>query len=518
MNNNLRPHEDDPSESVTTNPSVGARHQVLDAAGRWLALGALSLAQLMDVLDNTIVNIALPSAQHELGFSTDDRQWIVTGYALAFGSLLLLGGRLSDLFGRRRMFLVGVIGFLVASVIGGAANGFMTLLLARIGQGAFAAMLAPAALSLVSVIFADNAQDRGRAFGVFGAVSGIGGALGLLLGGILTETLSWRWCLYVNLIFGVVAWIGALMFVPRDDRSQRTRLDLPGAITVTLGLVGIVYGLGSAASHGWSDFWTTGPVIGGLTLMIAFVAIERHTDNPMLPLRVVLDRTRGAAYLTLWITGMGMFAVFLFLTYYLQEILKFGPVMSGAAFLPMIGAVVISSIISGAVLFPRTGPRLLVSFGCVLAAVGMAMFTVIGATSSYVAHVLPGLLVTGLGFGMIFSPVQNAATSGVLAHDAGVASAMVNTMQQIGGAIGIAVFNSLASAAVAAYLANYHGTSSQPTTKIDATLVGDHLVFMTASGVFLIGGVVAALLFRSGAIPVHRNPESASSDLQDEVR
>lgn len=515
MNNNLRPHKDGLSKSITTNAPEGVGQRGLDAAGRWLALGALSLAQLMDVLDNTIVNIALPSAQHDLGFSTDNRQWIVTGYALAFGSLLLLGGRLSDLFGRRRMFLVGVIGFLIASVIGGAANGFMTLLLARIGQGAFAAMLAPAALSLVSVIFADNARDRGRAFGVFGAVSGVGGALGLLLGGVLTETLSWRWCLYVNLIFGVIAWIGALIFVPHDDRPQRTRLDLPGAITATSGLVGIVYGLGSAASNGWSDLWTVSPVVAGLALMIVFVAIERHADSPMLPLRVVLDRTRGTAYLTLWITGMGMFAVFLFLTYYLQEILKFGPVMSGAAFLPMIGAVVISSIVSGAVLFPRTGPRLLVSFGCILAAVGMAMFTLIGTTSSYVGHVLPALLVTGLGFGMIFSPVQNAATSGVHPHDAGVASAMVNTMQQIGGAIGIALFNSLASAAVAAYLADHAATASHPTTIIDATLAGDHLIFWAASGVFLAGGVVAVLLFGNGPISV-RSPEFSSNDSRTE--
>ncbi|SHI20399.1 drug resistance transporter, EmrB/QacA subfamily [Pollutimonas bauzanensis] len=509
MNNNPRPGKCGQSESAIASLHPRTTQQGLNATGRWLALGALSLAQLMDVLDNTIVNIALPSAQHDLGFSNDYRQWIVTGYALAFGSLLLLGGRLSDLFGRRRMFLIGVIGFLVASVIGGAADGFMMLLLARVGQGAFAAMLAPAALSLVSVIFADNAEDRGRAFGVFGAVSGVGGALGLLLGGILTETLSWRWCLYVNLIFGAIALIGALMFVPRDDRQQRAPLDVPGAITATLGLVGIVYGLGSAASNGWSNFWTIGPVIAGLGLMIAFVVIERRVDNPMLPLHVVLDRTRGTAYLTLWITGMGMFAIFLFLTYYLQEILKFGPVMTGAAFLPMIGAVVISSIISGAVLFPRTGPRPLVPIGCVLAAVGMAMFTVIGATSSYAAHVLPALLVTGLGFGMIFSPVQNAATSGLRSHDAGVASAMVNTVQQIGGAIGIVVFNSLASAAVAAYLANHAAKASQPTTIIDATLAGDHLVFWTASGVFIAGGVLAALLFRSGAIPVLRSPEFA---------
>ncbi|TKI02838.1 DHA2 family efflux MFS transporter permease subunit [Martelella alba] len=484
-----------------TSPTQGqGKHRELNGAGRWLALGALSLAQLMDVLDNTIVNIALPSAQHELGFSMDNRQWIVTGYALAFGSLLLLGGRLSDLFGRRRMFLIGVIGFLIASVIGGAAGGFLTLLLARIGQGGFAAMLAPAALSLVSVIFADNSQDRGRAFGAFGAVSGVGGALGLLLGGVLTETLSWRWCLYVNLLFGAIALIGTLMFVPHDNRPRRTRLDLPGAVTATLGLVGIVYGLGSAASHGWGDVWTISPVIAGLGLIVAFMVIEGRAASPMLPLRVILDRTRGTAYLTLWIAGTGMFAVFLFLTYYLQEILMFGPIITGTAFLPMIAAVVVSSLISGAMLFPRTGPRLLVSAGCVLAAIGMAMFTMIGAASSYATHVLPALLVTGLGFGMIISPVQNAATSGVHPHDAGVASAMVNTVQQIGGAMGIAVFNSLASFAAAGYLTTHADKASHPATSIAATLAGDHLVFGVAAGIFLAGGLIAALLFRRGAI------------------
>ncbi|WP_218002794.1 DHA2 family efflux MFS transporter permease subunit [Paraburkholderia oxyphila] len=490
------------------NPPSGLQSR---GRGRWMALGALSLAQLMDVLDNTIVNIALPSAQHDLGFSTDNRQWIVTGYALAFGSLLLLGGRLSDLFGRKRMFLVGVTGFVIASAVGGAANGFLALLVARVAQGAFAAMLAPAALSLVSLIFADNAEDRGRAFGVFGAVSGVGGALGLLLGGVLTETVSWRWCLYVNLIFGVVALFGALAFVPRGDRSPRTRLDLPGITTAMLGLVGIVYGLGNAASRGWGDIWTLAPLAAGVILMMMFVMIERRVDNPLLPLSVVLDRVRGAAFLTLWICGMGMFAVFLFLTYYLQEILKFSPVNAGVAFLPMIGAVVMSSIVFGTALFPRTGPRPLVPIGCALAAAGMSMFTGISANASYTVHVLPALLVTGIGFGMIFSPVQNAATSGVHAHDAGVASAMVNTVQQVGGAIGIAAFNSLASTAVSNYLTKHADAATQPATLTRATLAGDHLVFWSAAGVFFAGGIVALLLFRNGPIPVNLYANQAAA-------
>lgn len=511
MSRNLSPDEFRQLSPPGLDADGQATQTVSKGAGRWLALIALSVAQLMDMLDNTIMNIALPSAQRDLGFSIDNRQWIVTGYALAFGGLLLLGGRLADLFGRKRMFLIGVGGFVVASAIGGAANGFMMLLLARVTQGVFAALLAPAALSLVAVIFADNAQDRARAFGVFGAVSGLGGALGLLLGGVLTQTVSWRWCLYVNLIFGVVALIGALAFVPGDDRSHQTRLDLPGCITATLGLVGIVFGLGNAASNGWSDVWTLVPVIAGMVSMIVFVLIQLKVAHPLLPLHVVLDRVRGAAYLTLWICGIGMFAVFLLLTYYLQEVLKFSPVMTGVAFLPMIGAVVISSIIFGAALFPRVGPRPLVPVGCLLAAIGMTMFTGISATSSYAAHVLPALLVTGLGFGMIFSTVQNAATSGIQAHDAGVASAMVNTVQQIGGAIGTAVFNSLAVTAAATYLKNHAASASQPTTIINATVAGDQFVFWAAGGVFLVGGFVAAILFRSGPIPVPTNAGHFSS-------
>ena len=500
MNDKLPPDPCCRLASVSTEPHGHAAQRRPDASGRWLALSVLSLAQLMDVLDNTIVNIALPSAQHDLGFSSADRQWIVTGYTLAFGSLLLLGGRLSDLFGRRRMFLIGVIGLLLASAMGGAAASFNALLLARIGQGTCAALLAPAALSLLSVIFSDQAEERGRAFAVFGAVSGVGGVLGLLLGGVLTEALSWRWSLYVNLIFGAVALLGALAFLPRDDSPQRMPLDLSGAIAATLGLLGIVSGLGNAAANGWSGLGTLGPLLAGLGLMITFVLIEHHAEQPMLPLRIVLDRTRGGAYLTLGVTGMGMFAVFLFLSYYLQDILKFGPILSGAAFLPMIGAVVVSSIVSGAALFPRMGPRWLASAGCGLAAVGMAMFTAIDANSSYAAHILPPLLVSGLGFGMIISPVQNAATSGVQHQDAGAASALVSAAQQIGGAIGIAVFNSLSSTAIAAHTARHAASASRPASIIDATLAGNHLVFGAACGAFLCGGILAALLFRSGPI------------------
>jgi EmrB/QacA subfamily drug resistance transporter len=444
---------------------------------RWIALVVLSLAQLMDILDSTIVTIALPTAQRDLGFPIDYRQWILTGYALAFGSLLLLGGRLSDFFGRKRLFLVGVGGFAVASAFGGEATDFATLLAARIGQGVFAALLAPAALSLLSVTFADDAKERGRAFGIFGAISGAGGAIGLLLGGVLTQGLSWRWCLYVNLLIAAIAFVGGVVFLRDGDRPARVRPDIAGTVAVVLGLVGIVYGLGTAEVHGWGDVATIGPVVAGAALIAAFVSIERRAAHPLLPLRVILDRVRGAAYLTLGSCGTGMFAVFLFLTYYLANTLGFTPFQTGLAFLPMIGSVLAGAVFSGAVLLPRTGPRPLVPVGCVLAAIGMAVLTGIGPDSGYAGGVLPALLVTGIGFGLIFGAVQNAATSGVGPHDAGVAAALVTTAQQIGGSIGTAVFSSLAA------------------------IGGYHLVFAVAAIVFLGSAVVAATVFRSGPLP-----------------
>jgi EmrB/QacA subfamily drug resistance transporter len=475
---------------------------------RWTALAVLSIAQLMVILDSTIVNIALPSAQRDLGFSLDDRQWVVTGYALAFGSLLLLGGRLADSFGRKRLFLIGVAGFAAASAVGGAASSFTMLLIARAAQGGFGALLAPAALSLLSVLFADDAKDRGRAFAIFGAVSGAGGALGLLLGGVLTQYASWRWCLYVNLFIAAVAFAAALVVLRDGARPERVRLDLAGTVTAVLGVVGIVYGLGNAQAQGWDGFGTLGPVIAGGLVLAAFVLIERRVGHPLLPLRVILDRNRGAAFLSVGISGAGSFAVFLFLTYYLEETLRFTPIQTGAAFLPMVGLLVVGAGVSGAFL-PRTGPRPLVALGGLLAAAGMILLTGIGAGSSYAGGILPGLLVIGLGSGFIFGPVQNAATSGVASDDAGVASATVNTTQQIGGSIGTAVFSSLAAAVITDYLTTHAATAAQPATITEATLASYHLVFWLAAGVFLAGAVLAAVLFRRGPLPISEDATPA---------
>lgn len=475
-------------------------------SSKWIALTVLSLAQLMVILDSTIVNIALPTAQHDLGFSNSDRQWVVTGYALAFGSLLLLGGRLSDLLGRKRLFILGVIGFAFASAVGGAATGFGMLLIARVAQGAFAAALAPAALSLVSVTFSDDATERGRAFGIFGGVSGAGGALGLLLGGILTQSVSWRWCLFVNLVIAAAALIGALVWLREDARPSTVRLDVVGTVTIVLGLVGIVFGLGNAASNGWTDPVTLGSVVAGLALLVAFVVVERRAAYPLLPLRVLLDRTRGAAYLAVGTSGIGSFAVFLFLTYFLEETLRFTPIATGLAFLPMVAMLVVGASVSGAAFMPRFGPRPLIPVGSAIAAIGMAMLTSIGAGTTYASGVLPALLVLGFGLGFVFGPAQNAATSGAGNEDAGVASALVNTTQQIGGSIGTAVFSALAAATTTAYL-HTHNAQPQAMAAVAATLASYHVVFWSAAAVFLAGGIATALLFRSGPLPVDSNLE-----------
>ena len=458
----------------------------------------LLLAQLMIVLDATVVNIALPSAQKALGFSTANRQWIVTAYSLSFGSLLLLGGKLSDLFGRKNTLMIGLVGFAVASAIGGAANGFAMLVIARAAQGVFGALLAPAILSLLSTTFTDT-KERARAFGIFGAVAGTGGAVGLLLGGVLTEYLSWRWCLYVNLVMAAIAVVGALFVLPRYSSDEaRPKLDMPGTVSVTLGLVGIVYGLGHAESGGWSSLATVLPLVLGALALVAFVLIESRVKNPLLPLRVVLDRNRGGAYLGIAISGAGMFAVFLFLSYFMAETLGFSPVGTGLGFLPMIFALTITTVTLGARLLPRYGPRPLMGFGMLIGAGGMFYLGQLKVASGYAGGVLPGLIIVGIGMGLVFAPAINTSTSGVLAADSGVASAMVNVGQQIGGSIGTALLSTLAADAATSYLSGRTPTSA---VLAEASLRSYTTAFMAAGVIFVIGAIVTGLLIKRGPLP-----------------
>src|SRR5712672_1521430 len=296
----------DRAAPLTAAQTAGPPGATAAADRRWWVLGVVGLAQLMVVLDATIVNIALPSAQHDLGFSNADRQWVVTAYSLVFGSLLLLGGRLSDLFGQRRMLIIGLTGFAAASALAGAATGFGMLVTGRAIQGAFGALLAPAALSTLAVTFSDPAE-RGKAFGVYGAIAGAGGAVGLLLGGVLTEYLSWRWCLYVNVVLALVAVAGAVRLLANRPRDTKVYLDPAGTILVVAGLVGVVYGLSEAEIKGWGAPTTVALLAGGVLLLAAFVLVERRVSHPLLPLRIVLNRFRGGSYLAIGLSAVGLF-------------------------------------------------------------------------------------------------------------------------------------------------------------------------------------------------------------------
>src|SRR5580693_4520197 len=384
----------DRAAPLTAAETAGSLGAAAAADRRWWVLGVVGLAQLMVVLDATIVNIALPSAQHDLGFSNADRQWVVTAYSLAFGSLLLLGGRLSDLFGQRRMLIIGLTGFAAASALGGAATGFGVLVIGRAIQGAFGALLAPAALSTLAVTFSDPAE-RGKAFGVYGAIAGAGGAVGLLLGGVLTEYLSWRWCLYVNVVLAVIAVTGAVRLLTAYPRDPSVQIDWPGTALVATGLVAVVYGLSEAATKGWGAPTTLALLIAGVVLLAAFVLVERRVQHPLLPLAIILNRFRGGAYLAIGLSAIGVFGIFLFLTYYLQLTLAYSPVKSGLAFLPMIVMIVLASTTSSGVLMPRFGPRPLIPAGLVLVAGGMVLLaTQLGLHTSYPGQILPALLLT----------------------------------------------------------------------------------------------------------------------------
>jgi EmrB/QacA subfamily drug resistance transporter len=471
---------------------------------RWLILGTVGLAQLMVVLDATIVNIALPSAQRALGFTTADRQWVVTAYALAFGSLLLLGGRLGDLIGRKTTFLAGVLGFAAASAAGGAAASFGMLVAARALQGAFGALLAPAALSILSTTFSDP-KERGKAFGVYGAIVGAGGAIGLLLGGILTEYLSWRWCLYVNLVFAGLAGTGAVLLLRQQAVAARSRLDLPGAALASAAMFCLVYGFSNAASHSWRTPSTYGFLAAGVALLAAFAFWQSRAASPLLPPRVVLDRNRGGAYLAVLTVGTGMFGIFLFLTYYLQQTLGYSPLVTGVAFLPVIAMVVVAANVSNVLLLPRFGPRPVVVGGMLLAAAGLVWLTRIGVHSSYASAVLGPLLAAGLGFGLTIAPSMNTGTFGVAPQDTGVASAMLNTGQQIGGSIGTSLLNTIFAGAVAHYLASHLSLATGgrgPALAQLALIHGYTTGFWVAAAIFAVGAVVCGTLLRSGPLRV----------------
>ena len=465
---------------------------------RWWILGVLGIAQVMVILDSTIVNIALPTAQRYLHFSNADRQWIVTAYSLAFGSLLLLGGRIGDRVGRKRALIIGLLGFAVASAVGGSSVNFTMLVIARTVQGAFGALLAPSVLALLTTTFVDP-EERGKAFGIYGAIAGAGGALGLLLGGILTSYVSWRWTLFVNLAFAAAAVAGALLWLKDDQGADHDPFDLPGLLLVGIGLFSLVFGFSHADTTAWSNYYTIGSLVGGVILLAVFVFLETRTKYPLLPPRIVLDRTRGGSLLVALFASVGIFGVFLFLTYYLQGTLGYSPIKSGIAFLPLIFVLIAVAQVSNRILLPRFGPKPMVPFGLLVSAAALFGLHFVGLHSSYISHVLPYLLVLGIGSGLSVSPSFSTGTLGLAPQDAGVGSAALNTAQQVGGSIGTALLNTLAASAATSYLV---GRAHSSVTIQESVMHGDTTAFLWSAFAFIAGAIVASLVLERGALAV----------------
>ncbi|PSL06921.1 EmrB/QacA subfamily drug resistance transporter [Haloactinopolyspora alba] len=476
---------------------------------RWKALAFIAVAQLMVVLDATIVNIALPSAQQALDISNGNRQWVITAYALAFGGLLLLGGRVADMWGRKRTFLTGLVGFAGASAIGGAATGGAMMFASRGLQGVFGALLAPAALSLLSVMFTDG-KERAKAFGIFGAIAGGGAAVGLILGGLLTEYLDWRWVFFVNIPIAAVAFVGAMTQVTDPAGRNRSPLDIPGTLLGTLGLVSLVYGFTRAESEGWSEGGTIAMFVLTVALLGSFVLVEQRVKAPLLPLRVVLDRNRGGVYLALGLAVIAMFGLFLFLTYYMQEVRGYSPIRTGLAFLPMVVGMVTGSTQIGARLMTRVPPRYIMTPGLLLAAGGMLLLAQMEVDSSYVGLLMPAMIMLGLGLGSTFMPAMSLATYGVEPRDAGIASAMINTSQQVGGAIGTALLNTIAASATSSYIAaNIAGAESPVLVQHAGMVEGYSTALWWAVGILTVAAAVAGTL-------VNAEPQRAEAVAEDD--
>lgn len=466
---------------------------------RWSVLAVVCVAYLMLTLDATIMNLALPSAQEDLGFSDANKQWIVTAYALSYGSLLLIGGKLSDLLGRRETFLVGLIGFAAASALGGAADSFTLLVVARTGQGVFAALLAPTALSLLATTFT-NPKERAKAFGAFSAVAASGGGVGLLVGGALTSGLNWRWCMYVNLVFTAFCLIVGFRSLEKQPRAK-SRLDVLGLVLVSSGLFCLVYGFSNASTHDWGTPSTWGFLVAGAVLLTLFAFWQPRAEAPVLPPRLVLDRNRGGAYLIMLIAGVGLFGMLLFLMYYLQNSLGYSAFKSGLALLPTVTITAVTSTLCNTRLMPRFGPRPLVVIGMTCNAAAMTLLTRIEPDSGYASTILAPIILIGFGMGSVFAAVLPTGTSAVQPQDAGAASATINAGQQLGGAMGTALLNTIAASATADYVSS-HGNGTPNQALFEQSMVhGYSQVFWWCTGICLVGAVIGGALLRSGPLP-----------------
>jgi EmrB/QacA subfamily drug resistance transporter len=460
---------------------------------RWWGLAVIGLAQVMILLDTTIVNIALPTAQHALGMSDANRQWVVTAYTLTFGGLLLLGGRIGDLVGRKRTFLIGTAGFIIASALGGMAQSAGVLIAARAAQGMFAALLGPSTLAMVAATFTEP-RERAKAFGVFSSVAAAGGAVGLLVGGVIVQLLDWRWCFFINLPIGALVIIGGWLLLPAVAGHKQVRLDIPGAVLATLGTVALIYGFGEAASKGWRSGEVIALLIAAVVLLAAFVYVQHRSSNPLLPLHLLANRNRAGAFASIALAMTGMFGLFLFVTYQLQVVMKFSPLATGLALLP---ATVLTVVVNTQVtprLMPRVPARWLIAPGLVLAATGMLLVAELTPTSSYASRLLPAQLLLGAGLGLVITPCINIATSGLPMRDIGVMSAFVGASQQVGASVGTALLNTIAASTTAAALV---GAGTDPVAVAKATVHGFTVASGWAVGILLAAAVLAAVLINA---------------------
>jgi EmrB/QacA subfamily drug resistance transporter len=511
------------TDTAPTTTTTGASPDTEPYEKRWLALAVIAVTVLMVILDATIVNIALPAVSADLGVSAANQQWIVTAYTLTFGGFLLLGGRIADFWGRKRTYLVGAVGFALASALGGLAVNEAMLFGARALQGAFGALLAPASLALITVLFTD-AKERAKAFAVYGAIAGGGSAVGLLLGGVLTEYADWRWCFWVNVPVAVIAVIAAIPTVPESKAPGETSYDIPGAVLVTLGLASFVYGFtrvaeasqDNAATGSTDSAWTNGPALTfiavGVALIAAFVVVELRVRNPLLPMRLVLDRNRGGAYLTSTLVGAGLIGAFFFLSLYFQQVLGYTPVATGFASLPTTLGVLIAAGAASALVL-RVGPKPLMVLGGLLAAAGLFVLSFLGLDSSFWSLPFPGQLLLGLGLGFTFVPLSNLALIGAGEHDAGAASAMLNATQQIGASIGTALLATISVGAITTAVADRVAAGADPADPavgLAAQVEGYTTAFQWAAALLVIGALVSAVMIEAtkedlpaDGVPVH---------------